>query len=72
MPLTNIQQLRKADWERVEQEVVSKLRLLRGMVDKLPDDASSNRLAHDLILPALEHIGAFCTSIQVEESHCDN
>lgn len=64
---TNIQTLRNADWESVEQEVVYKLRFLRAAVAKLEPNELNDQIARDLFLPALKKLGEFCTMIKFEE-----
>lgn len=64
---TDIQTLRQADWESVEQEVVYKLRFLRAAVEKLEPTEVNNKIARDLFLPALKKLGEFCTMIKLEE-----
>ena len=64
---TDIQTLRQADWESVEQEVVYKLRFLRAAVEKLEPNELNNKIARDLFLPAPKKLGEFCTMIKFEE-----
>ena len=64
---TNIETLRQADWESVEQEVVYKLRFLRAAVEKLEPNELNDKIAKDLLLPALQKLGEFCTMIRFEE-----
>lgn len=64
---TDIQTLRQANWESVEQEVVYKIRLLHAMVDKLEPNEMNNKIAQDLFLPAMMKLGEFCTMIKLGE-----
>ena len=63
---TNIEQLRKADWDALETEVVAKIRLLRGLAEHLEPTPLHDRLAAELILPCLELLGQFCLSVTEE------
>lgn len=66
---TDILALRRADWDGVEREVVLKLRLLRGVVEKIEPNETSDRLANDLFLPCLRLLGEFCTRINLDDSN---
>ena len=63
---TNIETLRTAGWDAVEKEVVMKLRLLRAMAEKLPSTPENDRIAKDLIIPALGLLGEFCQCVEIE------
>lgn len=64
---TNIETMRAADWDGTEREVVAKIRLLRGLAEKLESNPTNDRIANDLILPALMLLGQFCQSVQDPE-----
>lgn len=60
--------LRNADWDAMESEVVLKLRLLRAWA-KAPKAAHiDDQIANDLILPLLADLAKFCTAI----THAEN
>ena len=63
---TDIETLRQANWESVEQEVVHKLRFLRAAVETLEPNELNNKIAKDLFLPALMKLGEFCTMIKFD------
>ena len=53
------------DWERIEREVVRKLRYLRAAWEhtaKTP--AFHDPIRRDLYMPAVKHLAAFCSSIE--------
>jgi hypothetical protein len=64
---TDIITLRNADWPRIEREVVEKIRMLKAIADGLPANAINDKIAHDLVLPALNLLGRFCACVTVEE-----
>lgn len=55
--------LRKADWAGTEREVVFKMRLLHGMVEKLEPTPINDKIAADLIMPALQLLAEFCNCV---------
>ena len=64
---TDIETMRQADWDGVEKEVVEKLRLLKMMVHKLEPNALNDKIAEDLIMPALKKLGEFCMMVELEK-----
>lgn len=68
---TSITQLRKADWNTIEKEVLVKIRLLRAMCEKLEPNELNDKIANDLILPAMACLGNFCTSVELDEFSLD-
>lgn len=65
-PCTNIETLRRADWDELERDVVTRIRALKAVAAGLEPDAASDRIANELMLPALELLAEFCTSVDVK------
>lgn len=64
---TTLQRLKDCDWDRIENDVVERLRMLRAVVQKTACNPITERIANDLFAPALRKLGEFCTMIRVEE-----
>lgn len=64
---TNMEQLAKADWAHLEQDVVAKIRMLQTICAKLPQDELSDKIANELILPALQLLAEFCACVEVTD-----
>ena len=64
---TSIEKLASADWERIEQDVVSRLRLIKAMCQGIERDELSDKIANDIVLPALSLIAEFCACVEVFE-----
>jgi hypothetical protein len=67
MAKTNIEQLRLAQWDKVEKEVVMKIRILRAACEKLEPNPLNDKIAEDLFLPALSLLGEFCMRIKFDD-----
>jgi len=63
---TDIATLKKADWNKVEDEVVEKIRLLKAACLHLESNPLNDKIAEDIFLPALALLGDFCTRITLE------
>lgn len=69
-----ITQLRGADWDGVERDVLTRIRLLRGMVEHLPENEVNNMIARDLLVPAIGLLGEFCSRVKIADeanAHAD-
>jgi hypothetical protein len=73
--------LRTADWERLERDVVQRIRALQAVVmqpnDQVADDGTPimEEIAKDLIMPALGQLATFCAIVEIqdgEEPPCNN
>jgi hypothetical protein len=64
---TDIATLRNADWDRVERETVERIRALRALSETLEPSPLNDRIAADLILPAMALLGRFAACVKVEE-----
>ena len=60
---TSIAQLKRANWDTLQVDVASRIRLLRSTVMRLEDNASSDAIARDLILPNLALLAEFCANV---------
>ena len=67
MSKTDIATLRNARWEHLEQEVVFRIRLLKGIAEKLEPTPYNDAIAQDLILPAMGLLAEFCQSVAISE-----
>ena len=63
---TNIETLRKANWDRLERDVVMRIRLLRTAVQGMARDPISDKLAEDLFMPCIELLGSFVGAVDVQ------
>ena len=60
------------DWERLERDVILRIRMLRIVCDKLDEPAETReRIWHDLVLPNLRLLAAFCAAVEIEEDKYD-
>lgn len=66
---TNIETLRTANWDSLEADVLTRIRLLKGMAQKLEPNAVNDRIAAELIGPAVELLAQFCLCVQIEEEN---
>ena len=66
MRKTDIMQLRTADWDQLERDVVTRIRMLRAIVEKIDVNPLSDKVAQDLFLPAVTLLGEFCTMIEID------
>lgn len=67
MAKTDIETLRNADWDSVENEVILKIRLLKATCQQLESNELSDQIAEDILLPALRLLGEFCVRVTIEE-----
>ena len=67
MSKTDIATLRNARWDQLEQEVVFRIRLLKGIAEKLEPTPFNDAIAQDLILPAMALLAEFCQSVAISE-----
>ena len=56
-----------ADWDKLEQDVVKRIRCLRAIAEKLPEDDTKDAIVRDLIIPCVRLLAGFCTAITIEE-----
>ena len=63
---TDIEILKNANWDKLEEEVVTRIRLLKVACQHLESNELNDRIAEDLFLPALATLGKFCVNIQIE------
>jgi len=63
---TSIAQLKRANWDTLQVDVASRIRLLRSTVMRLEDNAASDAIARDLILPNLALLAEFCENVSMD------
>ena len=64
---TSILQLRNADWSKLRNDVTDRIDYLEEVVRGLEPDPLSDKIATDLIAPALYSLGSFVCSVEIEE-----
>lgn len=64
---TSILQLRNADWGKLRNDVTDRIDYLEEVVRGLEPDPLSDKIATDLIAPALYTLGSFICSVEIEE-----
>ena len=64
---TSIEKLREADWDKLEKDVVGRIRMLRGLVMKGGEGETWDKIANDLILPNIGLLAGFCANVEIEE-----
>jgi len=65
---TDIRTMRSADWDALERDIVSRIRLLRGMVEHLKPNELHDKVANELILSNVRLLAEFCANVTVEAS----
>lgn len=63
---TKMETLKNADWDKLENDVVVRIRMLRALVGKTDADAVNDAIASDLILPNITLLAEFCENIDIE------
>ncbi|MFP4141489.1 MAG: hypothetical protein ACLFVH_13190 [Phycisphaerae bacterium] len=70
---TTMAQLASADWEKLERDVVARIRVLaetaRAMSRPAIKREAADRIANDLILPNLQLLGAFCEAVEMDPAN---
>ena len=64
---TSLAALKQANWERLESDVVSRIRLLRTAVAGMEASPLSDKVAQDLFLPCLQLLGEFCGAFDISD-----
>jgi len=65
--VTNMATLKAANWEQLELDVLVRIRLLRETVQGLDANKVTDRVAEDLVLPAVRLLAAFCECVEVQD-----
>lgn len=63
---TSIAQLKHANWDTLQVDVASRIRLLRATVMRLEDGAAADAIARDLIAPNLALLAEFCENVDMD------
>jgi len=66
---TSIAALKKADWDRMESDVVTRIRLLKTAVQGMQASPLNDKIAEDLFLPCLQLLGDFCGAFDITEQN---
>jgi hypothetical protein len=64
--MTSIEMLSNADWDRLETDVVTRIRVLKAAAQGLERNPLSDRIAQDLFLPCLRMLAGFCESVDIK------
>ena len=65
--MTNIETLKKADWDQMEKDVVERIRMLKTLAMTLEPSDVNNKIADDLIAPNCALLAQFCTNVKIED-----
>jgi len=65
--VTNIEILRKADWDQMEKDVVERIRMLKALAMKLEPSEIHDKIADDLIAPNCALLAQFCENVKIED-----
>jgi hypothetical protein len=65
---TDIETLRKANWEQLESDVVDRVRLIRAMAMGIDKNKVTDQIANDLVLPAVRLLAEFCAVVKTDEN----
>jgi len=65
--MTNIETLRKANWDQLEKDVVERIRMLKALAMKLEPSEINNKIADDLIAPNCALLAQFCSNVDIED-----
>ncbi len=68
---TDIETLARADWDGLEAEVVTKLRLIKTAVRTMDRGPLNDQIANDLFRPCLELLAHFCAAVTLAEEKID-
>jgi len=64
---TSIETLKQADWDRLESDVLTRIRLLKTAVAGMEPGPLNDKIAEDLFLPCLQLLGEFCGAFDITE-----
>ena len=60
--------LRNVDWDRLERDVVERVRVLRAVAEKLEAGSAGEQIAKDLIVPCVRLLAEFCDCVKIDDS----
>jgi len=64
-PRTDMATLKAADWDKIEEEVIERIAMLRASCEMEPSSLA-DKIANDLILPNVMLLGEFITNIKID------
>ena len=56
-----------AQWESLEADVVTRIRILRDTCRSLENNPTNRKIVNDLVIPNLRLLGQFCQNVSIEE-----
>jgi CO dehydrogenase/acetyl-CoA synthase beta subunit len=65
-PRTSITQLRNAPWDVLQEDVTTRISLLKELVFQLEPGPLNDKIANDLILPAIATLARFIKSVGID------
>jgi hypothetical protein len=65
-PRTSIIQLRKANWETIQDDVITRIRILKELAIQLEPGPLTDQIANDLILPAIATLAHFIKAVEID------
>lgn len=69
---TSMKQLAKADWTKLEQDVIKRIRVLAVTSKKMSEPPHNQKfadqLANDLILPNVQLLAKFCEAVDLDDA----
>lgn len=68
---TNQKTMAAADWDKVERETISKIRILKAVVQEMETGPLSDKICNDLVLPALATLGSFNSMVEIHEDRAN-
>jgi hypothetical protein len=63
--------LARIDFDKMEKEVVARIRMLRLVVQNVDRNPVSDKVAQDVILPCIVKLMEFCDAVTIKEDEED-
>ena len=64
---TTIETMKNADWDHLERDVVTRIRLLKAAAKSLDTNPMGDRIAQDLFLPCVQMLAGFCEAVEIHD-----
>lgn len=68
---TSMKTLAKCNWDGLEQDVVQRIRMLKVACQAMDQNALTDQIANDLILPSLRLLGEFCACVDIRDEEIE-
>ena len=65
--MTNLETLKKANWDQLEKDVVERIRMLKALAQKLEPSEVNDQIVSDLIVPNCALLAQFCSNVEIEK-----